>query len=420
MKNKYRFSFIFILTILIVFSALILINRRWLAYESMFIIYKLYSAFGYYAWNSPYPIDYPFDRKDLIPKHLMTEFNHICYYRQITGNNQYKKNEMIHLIQKIEDYCVNNLPIQKSTELTIFYPFQKEEDYEKMKRFIKNKCPFVIRGGNWKTNKINVNIQNIIEKYGDTHVMFDKNGETFTGNLKDIKTHKAYLSNSTSFMKKHPEIVDKTDIERITSISGMKHTISQIFLSLENNNGTQMHSAFSHNFFFMVEGKKKWTFWHPDYLCLTYPYFPKNGIYFGSYSGIRDMNDINANSKYKLLNYAPRYEIILEEGDVLFNPGPWWHSIRNITETSLAIATRWTYDELFPSTKQLQYCQLENPKIYKMFREVYINTGSFNFDVDENYNGEISENSLALVELLNHDSLMLLKDTFRYKNWYES
>jgi hypothetical protein len=56
---------------------------------------------------------------------------------------------------------------------------------------------------------------------------------------------------------------------------------------------------------------------------MVYPYFPENGIYFGSYSGIRDLTDENIPTKYKLLQYVPSYEIILEEGDVLFNPGPW-------------------------------------------------------------------------------------------------
>jgi hypothetical protein len=170
----------------------------------------------------------------------------------------------------------------------------------------------------------------------------------------------------------------------------------------------------------MIEGRKKWTFWHPDYLCLVYPFFPKNGIYFGSISGIRDMNDPNIPTQFRLLQYAPSYEIVLEEGDVLFNPGPWWHAIKNLTETSLAFATRWTYPETIPSTNQLQYCQIANPEIYKIFKEIYKNTGSFNFDVDENYNGEVSQESLSLIELLNHDSLKVLTNEDRFHEWHES
>ena len=289
-----------------------------------------------------------------------------------------------------------------------------------MQFFIENKYPFVIRGGNWKTNKKNTNIEQIIETYGETLVYFDKNNETFKDKLSSIKNHKGYLSNSTSIMKKHPEIMNIEDINTLTQMSGLTPTISQLFIGLIKNNGTPMHSAFSHNFFFMIEGRKKWSFWHPDYLCFVYPFFPENGIYFGSYTGIRDITDENIIKKYKLLQYAPSYEIELEEGDILFNPGPWWHAIRNITDKTLAIATRWTYPELFPSPNQLSYCQISNNNIYKLFRNIYINTGSFKFDVDENYNGDLKDDSMSLIEILNHDSLHILKNENRHLTWYET
>jgi hypothetical protein len=304
--------------------------------------------------------------------------------------------------------------------LTVLYPFANAEDATKMKEFVKNKYPFVIRGGNWKTNKTNTNIASLIEKYGDTTVLFDKNGESFSGELKDILTHKAYLSNSTSFMKKHPEILHPEDMNTIKQMTEMNPTIAQMFMSLVPNNGTPMHSAFSHNFFFMIEGRKKWTFWHPDYLCLVYPYFPENGIYFGSYTGIRDLTDANIPKQFRLLQYAPSYEIVLEEGVVLFNPGPWWHAIKNMSETTLAFATRWVYNEIFPSPNQLQYCQITNPNIYKIFREIYRNTGELKFDVDENYKGEIRPTSISLIEILNHDSLKILLNKNRFYEWHES
>lgn len=410
--------FIYIcITILVLVCAM---NRRFIIYEAMIASYKLYSLYGHTAWNNKYPIDYPYDREDLIPEEYMREFNHICYYRQITGNNKYKMKEMRTLVKQIESHCKENLPKQSPRPLTVLYPFTNAEDAKKMKEFVKNKYPFVIRGGNWKTNKTNTNIASLIEKYGDTTVLFDKNGESFSGELKDILTHKAYLSNSTSFMKKHPEILHPEDMNTLKQMTEMNPTIAQMFMSLVPNNGTPMHSAFSHNFFFMIEGRKKWTFWHPDYLCLVYPYFPENGVYFGSYTGIRDLTDANIPKQFRLLQYAPSYEIVLEEGDVLFNPGPWWHAIKNMSETTLAFATRWVYNEIFPSPNQLQYCQITNPNIYKIFREIYRNTGELKFDVDENYKGEIRPTSISLIEILNHDSLKILGNKNRFYEWHES
>jgi hypothetical protein len=45
-----------------------------------------------------------------------------------------------------------------------------------------------------------------------------------------------------------------------------------------------------------------------------------------------------------LFQYCPVYTAVLEPGDVLFNPPFWWHSIKNITETSTAVASRWHTD----------------------------------------------------------------------------
>lgn len=416
-NNKYFNLTYLILILLIVF---IIFNRRSITFDIFILIYKIYSLFGYYARNNKYPIDYPYDREDIIPENYMKEFNNICYNRQITGNNQYKMLEMKELVKNIESYCIKNLTKQTPRPLVVLYPYQNKDDMKKMKFYIKNKFPFVIRGGNWKTNIQNTNIDTIIDKYGETTVMFDENNHTFRDKLKSIRDHKAYLSNSTSFMKKHPEIVNSEDIKKLQSSSGLSPTISQMFLSLVSGNGTPMHSAFSDNFFFMIEGRKKWTFWHPDYLCLTYPHFPDNGVYFGSLSGIRDSTDPIIAKHFRLLQYAPSYEITLEEGDVLFNPGPWWHAIKNMSYRSLAIATRWVYNDIFPSVNQLQYCQIQNPKLYNIIKNIYINTGDFKMDVDENYSGELNEESISLVEILNHSTLKALNSKFRFHEWHES
>jgi len=411
-----------ILYILIIIFVLIILvlNYRRIKYELMMFIYQIYSLYGTTAWNNKYPIDYPYDREDIIPDEYMLEFNHICYYRQLTGDNEYKVEEMKKLITRLENYCSKNLTIQKPKQLAILYPFSNEEDLKTMQFYIEKKYPFVIRGGNWKTNKKEINIDKIIDKYGETTVLFNKENNSFSGKLKEIKTNKAYLSNSTSFMRKHPEIMNLNDIDILKEMSGLNLSISQLFLSLVSNNGTTLHSAFSHNFYFMIEGKKKWSFWHPDYLCLVYPYFPENGVYFASYTGIYDNLDENIKTKYKLLQYAPSYEIILEEGDVLYNPGPWWHAILNKSEKSFAIATRWEYDELIPSPNQLRYCQISNKNIYTLFKEIFINTGSFKFDIDENYKNEMNSDSLTILEILNHDSLQILKNEDRYLSWKES
>ena len=75
-KNKTIFVFI----VFVILCILIIMNTRVIKFEILIIIYKLYSLFGNIAWNNRYPIDYPYDRQDIIPEEYMKEFNHICYY----------------------------------------------------------------------------------------------------------------------------------------------------------------------------------------------------------------------------------------------------------------------------------------------------------------------------------------------------
>jgi hypothetical protein len=130
-ENTNTFLFIIFILILIIF-----INYRSIYYELMISFYKLYSLYGNIAWNNRYPIDYPFGREDVIPEEYMRKFNHICYYRQITGDNNYKIDEMKIIIKDLENYCITNLKKQKSKPLTILYPFSNNDDYNKMQYFI--------------------------------------------------------------------------------------------------------------------------------------------------------------------------------------------------------------------------------------------------------------------------------------------
>ena len=412
MDKKIYFLTIFILIFILLFININIKILRKILFKIMMIVYKIYSLFGYIAWNNPYPIDYPYGRENLIPQELMLKFNHIAYYRLINGDINYGMDKMKNIINDIHTYCINNLQVQTGKKLIELSPLQNNKDYIKMQFLIKMKHPFVLKNINIKTNKTSINSKNIIEKYGNTTVVFDKDNHAFKDKLNTIKDHNAYLSNSTSFMKKHKEIINIDDIELLTTMSGLTHTYDQVFLSLIKNNGTPMHSAFSDNFFFMIEGKKKWTFWHPDYLCMVYPYFPTHAAYMASYTCLRDIDvDTNILSKYPIFKYVPYYETILEEGDVLFNPGPWWHAIRNITTTTLGFATRWKYNVIFPSPNLLQYCQLSNPNLEEIAEKLYVAQGNFHFDIDENYiGGDMDEKSVSAIEILNHEALEKCKN----------
>jgi hypothetical protein len=47
---------------------------------------------------------------------------------------------------------------------------------------------------------------------------------------------------------------------------------------------------------------------------------------------------------FPLFEYCPVYHATVGPGDVLFNPPWWWHAIKNVTPTSVGVATRWHTD----------------------------------------------------------------------------
>ncbi len=118
----------------------------------------------------------------------------------------------------------------------------------------------------------------------------------------------------------------------------MKASFAQLFVG-RSGTGAPLHFAYAWNFFYMVDGKKKWYFIEPNDFYLAYPKFVAGGtagIMFSQYpDGIRE--DITPAFKY-----CPFYVAELEPGDILLNPAYWCHGVKNTTDKSVGIATRWT------------------------------------------------------------------------------
>jgi hypothetical protein len=51
--------------------------------------------------------------------------------------------------------------------------------------------------------------------------------------------------------------------------------------------------------------------------------------------------DESDHERCPLFRYCPRYEVTLKPGDVLWNPYYWFHSVKNMTKQSVAVAVRW-------------------------------------------------------------------------------
>jgi hypothetical protein len=113
---------------------------------------------------------------------------------------------------------------------------------------------------------------------------------------------------------------------------------TQIFIS--NANGrTGYHCAAGGNFFLQVHGRKKWVFVNPRHSPFMYPVIRKDFFYSCSAVDFRMGRDEQMKEGFGLYNLIPKYEVVLEPGDVLYSPQWWWHTIDNLG-LSIGVAMR--------------------------------------------------------------------------------
>ncbi len=126
--------------------------------------------------------------------------------------------------------------------------------------------------------------------------------------------------------------------ERLEPYTNMKSTWAQFFIGRKGT-GAAMHFAFAWNLFYMVDGTKKWFFVDPNDFYLAYPKFSGgygSGFMFGLYP------DNYRKDLLPAFKYCPYYSVELQPGDVLLNPAYWGHGVRNVSDKSVGIASRWS------------------------------------------------------------------------------
>jgi hypothetical protein len=112
---------------------------------------------------------------------------------------------------------------------------------------------------------------------------------------------------------------------------------SHLFIGAKTKK-TEIHCALTNNFFINVYGKKRWFIVSPAANPLIYSPVNWGPGVFGTEVSPTDPDD----GRHPLWRYVDMYEVVLEPGDILFNPPFWWHHVTNMTE-SVAIGIRW-YD----------------------------------------------------------------------------
>ena len=114
---------------------------------------------------------------------------------------------------------------------------------------------------------------NVLKQYGDEDVMLTrKDLDGYPGKLREVDNPSIYLHNSEVLFNKYPHLLDTFQFERLEPYLHMKAGYSQIFVGRQGT-GSPFHNAAVHNWFYMVDGEKKWYFIDPYDTYLNYPLF---------------------------------------------------------------------------------------------------------------------------------------------------
>ena len=150
---------------------------------------------------------------------------------------------------------------------------------------------------------------------------------------------KLYINNISRIFGYRPELLDYLELEKIKEYTGENikdevHTTNLFFGGA--GTGTSLHCSITSNFFYNIKGQKLWYLIDPKYSNYLKPLLSRTGLFAVSLLDI-----CTAKPGDYPLN-IPRYEVLLEEGDMLFNPSWWWHAIINKTDYTIACANRFT------------------------------------------------------------------------------
>lgn len=242
------------------------------------------------------------------------------------------------MYRRIEAIAMASLPACRDMPLPE-WDWEHGDPAEFYERFIRQPHPVVLRGaardlaasGDWT-------FDHLLNRFGQEDVLLttkERDGET--GRLDALRSNKVYLHNSEILFRRHPELAEGFPLDQLADLSGLEPTHMQLFVGREGTS-TPFHAASNWNWFFNLEGRKAWEIVDPRHGFLLYPAAFAGVPAAMALCGFADDYD---QAFFPAFKWCPIYRVTLEPGDVLFNPPWWWHAIRNISPTTVGVASRW-------------------------------------------------------------------------------
>ena len=327
-----------------------------------------------YLWNRG---SYTFKEEAQYKDNTLVQNDYI--FTTFMNNN---RNNRLKKMKKIKSQPVNEIDINDLT---------KEKVAEVSKNFTE---PFVVRGliqnfdcvKKWNLDYFDSEYGNVeVPAFSDNKIVsYSRNSST---KLKQCNTHNnfcsireickgikngepVYINNISKLFTESKQAESELNLIEMSKIMNQRFFkqekenkfMSQLFLGGKNT-GTSLHCASNVNFFFNVKGTKQWGFIHPKYTSLIKCQSSDKGLF-----AISD-DDFFSESEDNPFSKIPRYEVLLNSGDFLFNPAWYWHAVKNKSDYTIAVANRYIFDIMgevpcISNNYYFSFLQLFSPVFY--------------------------------------------------------
>lgn len=258
---------------------------------------------------------------------------------------------IIHLIKAFHNWLVNRLMEQmKASGYTTAdrsipipeYDWRNNDPETFFQTFVTRPHPVILRDFMKDTSLLKeLGWDTVLKKYGQEDVFLTKKEhDGVPGKLNEVDNPNVYLHNSEKIFNKFPEIRQLFQYERLEPYLHQKAGYEQLFVG-KAGTGTPLHHAAVYNMFYMITGRKEWTFVDPYDTTFIYPVSIAGRA--ANFAMVLWPDEYNE-KEFPLFKYCPVYQATMNPGDVLFNPPWWWHAIKNIDEKTVGVASRWHTD----------------------------------------------------------------------------
>ena len=194
--------------------------------------------------------------------------------------------------------------------------------------------------------------------------------------MRTAKGKVVYINNTAQIFKDYPALLKDINHEHLKQYYHpiAVNMILQLFMGGPKT-GVGLHCANEFNSFLMIQGKKRWTF-----ISSEYSYALRAKISINALNAVTEIDDHTRDFDYyekhfPLYNRVPKLIADIEPGDMLVFSPWWWHAVDNITDTSIAVATRWTAikHNKFPRGNIIyQNIQRSNP-LFQAYSKMFMN-----------------------------------------------